>query len=35
MMPTAEDISKGYANRNLENTLFVDQHDIQRMNSAV
>ncbi|KAB4446785.1 hypothetical protein GAO02_02990, partial [Bacteroides thetaiotaomicron] len=25
-MPTAEDISKGYANRNLENTLFVDQH---------
>ena len=25
-MPTAEDISKGYANRNLENLLFVDQH---------
>jgi len=25
-MPTAEDIAKGYANRNLENTLFVDQH---------
>lgn len=25
-MPTAEDISKGYVNRNLENTLFVDQH---------
>lgn len=25
-MPTAEDISKGYANRNLESTLFVDQH---------
>ena len=27
-MPTAEDISKGYANRNLENTLFVDQHEL-------
>lgn len=25
-MPTAEDVSKGYANRNLENSLFVDQH---------
>lgn len=25
-MPTAEDISKGYANRNLESNLFVNQH---------
>lgn len=25
-MPTAEDISKGYANRNLENSLFVNRH---------
>lgn len=25
-MPTAEDKSKGYANRNLDNTFFVDRH---------
>lgn len=25
-MPTAQDIAKGYANRNIENTLFVNEH---------